>query len=420
MTKIYNGVPWFDQNENTVNAHGACILKEKDRWYLFGEYKTDDENKYIGFSCYSTADFTNWKFEGLALPPQREGLLGPDRIGERVKVLKCPKTGKFVMLMHTDDLKYCDPCIGLAIGDSIDGVFTFQGPLLYQGKPLKLWDMGTFVDSDETAYLLTHEGNIYRLSEDYTRAEELIAENIAPGGESPACFRAGGKYFLLFSHKTSWERNDNYYFMADNLRGPWEYKGLFCPQGSLTYNSQCSFVFNYDGEKGRVPIYVGDRWSYPRQASAATLILLPIEVGESGMEIPRYLEIWSPDTLDAVSIEPEKSLSFCSDVVGESCAISFHGSRIALFGRTIQEGGYGDIEIYSAGGKTVHKTTVDFYSLVPCEGLRYLSPVMPEGDYTLKVTVSGIGGVWYNKKGDRFGSKGCFVELFGWKTYTNS
>ena len=51
MAKIYNGIPWFDQDGNTVNAHGACILKEKGRWYLFGEYKTDDENKYIGFSC---------------------------------------------------------------------------------------------------------------------------------------------------------------------------------------------------------------------------------------------------------------------------------------------------------------------------------------------------------------------------------
>ena len=131
------------------------------------------------------------------------------------------------MLMHTDDLKYCDPCIGLAVGDSINGEFTFQGPLLYQGKPLKMWDIGTFVDDDGTAYLLTHEGNIYRLSKDYTQAVELIAENIAPGGESPACFKAKGKYFLLFSHKTSWERNDNYYFMADSLYGPWEYKGLF-------------------------------------------------------------------------------------------------------------------------------------------------------------------------------------------------
>ena len=48
---IFNGVPWFDQNGNTVNAHGACIVREHDTYYLFGEYKTDDKNMYNGFSC---------------------------------------------------------------------------------------------------------------------------------------------------------------------------------------------------------------------------------------------------------------------------------------------------------------------------------------------------------------------------------
>lgn len=46
---IFNGVPWFDQNGNTVNAHGACIVRENDTYYLFGEYKTDDKNVYNGF-----------------------------------------------------------------------------------------------------------------------------------------------------------------------------------------------------------------------------------------------------------------------------------------------------------------------------------------------------------------------------------
>lgn len=36
---IFNGVPWFDQNGNTVNAHGACIVREHDTYYLFGSTK---------------------------------------------------------------------------------------------------------------------------------------------------------------------------------------------------------------------------------------------------------------------------------------------------------------------------------------------------------------------------------------------
>lgn len=449
--RIYNGIPWYDQNGDPVNAHGACIVPAQGKYYLFGEYKTDDVNKYVGFSCYSTENFMDWTFHGLVLPPLKEGLLGPDRIGERVKVLENRATGKYVMLMHTDDMKYCDPCIGLAVGERIDGEFTFQGPLLFRGEPIRYWDMGTFVDEDGTAYLLTHEGNIYRLDESYTQAVELVAKDIAPGGESPAMFRAqeedGGKrYYLMLSNKTSWERNDNYYFTAKDLHGPWEYKGLFCPEGSLTYNSQCSFVFRYEGEGqrhpaagrepgknpgsgqeagragfledgkggGGLPIYIGDRWSYPRQASAATLVLLPIETGNGKMRIGEYLPVWSPDTLEKAVPEPEHSLAFRSNVPGESIRIAFTGERIVLFGNTDRHGGYGDIEIVDEGGACVHRTSIDFYSAVPDSGIRFRSPALPPGSYTVKITVSGENSTCVTKSGTRYGSDDFYIELTGW------
>lgn len=40
---ITNGIPWFDQNQEIVNAHGACLLKKEDKYYLFGEYKTEEK-----------------------------------------------------------------------------------------------------------------------------------------------------------------------------------------------------------------------------------------------------------------------------------------------------------------------------------------------------------------------------------------
>ena len=108
---ICNGIPWFDDQGKIVNAHGACIVEDAGRYYLFGEYRSDETNSFVGFSCYSSDDLSNWKFERIVLPIQKEGLLGPNRIGERVKVMKCPSTGEYVMYMHTDDTKYCDPCI---------------------------------------------------------------------------------------------------------------------------------------------------------------------------------------------------------------------------------------------------------------------------------------------------------------------
>ena len=32
---VVNGIPWFDDKGNIVNAHGACIVEENGRYYLF-------------------------------------------------------------------------------------------------------------------------------------------------------------------------------------------------------------------------------------------------------------------------------------------------------------------------------------------------------------------------------------------------
>ena len=223
---ICNGIPWFDDQGRIVNAHGACIVEDAGRYYLFGEYRSDETNSFVGFSCYSSDDLSNWKFERIVLPIQKEGLLGPNRIGERVKVMKCPSTGEYVMYMHTDDTKYCDPCIGYATSKTINGEYIFQGPFKIGNEPIRMWDMGTFQDTDGTGYLLIHEGDIYRLSEDYHSAEKRLVKNMAPGGESPAMFKKKGIYYFLFSNKTSWEKNDNYYFTAPTVSGPWKKGGL--------------------------------------------------------------------------------------------------------------------------------------------------------------------------------------------------
>lgn len=31
---VVNGIPWFDDKGNIVNAHGACIVEENGRYYL--------------------------------------------------------------------------------------------------------------------------------------------------------------------------------------------------------------------------------------------------------------------------------------------------------------------------------------------------------------------------------------------------
>lgn len=209
-TIIRNGIPWFDTDGKIVNAHGACIVRDGHRYYLFGDYKSDERNAFSGFSCYSSPDLVNWKFECIALDVQKDGMLGPNRVGERVKVMHCPSTGEYVMFFHADNLNYKDPYIGMATSDKIDGEYKIQGPLMYDGNPIKRWDMGTFQDTNGQGYVLIHHGEIYRLSSDYHTVEAKLP-NISGMGESPAMFKKNGIYFLLTSKLTSWEKNDNYY-----------------------------------------------------------------------------------------------------------------------------------------------------------------------------------------------------------------
>ena len=81
----------------------------------------------------------NWKFERVVLPVQPSGILGPNRVGERVKVMKYPSTGEYVMYMHADDMNYKDPHIGYATCSTIAGEYKLHGPLLYEGKPIRRW-----------------------------------------------------------------------------------------------------------------------------------------------------------------------------------------------------------------------------------------------------------------------------------------
>ncbi len=411
-TTLVNGVAWFDDHGRPVNAHGGGIVYHDGRYYLFGEYKTDDENVFNGFSCYSSTDLVTWTFERLALPAQPEGLLGPDRIGERVKVMRCPATGVFMMFAHTDDRTYTDAVIGLATSDTIDGEYSYQGAVTWNGEPLRGWDMGTFQDQDGTGYLILHEGDILRLSDDYRRVEERVAHNIAVGGESPALFRHDETYFLLFSNKTSWERNDNYYLSAPAIDGPWTNRGLFAPAGTLTWNSQCTFVLTRDGH---APLYMGDRWSFPHQASAATYVWLPLTITGDQLSLPEFWEAWDPSTDSSVTLTDAGAtveLTWATNLTGTVVDAPFATRRIALHGHTTPHSGYARVDVFGEDlAQPLASAIVDFYSLVEDRSWRYVSPPLPEGPKRIRVTNLGDMPIWFNKAGHQFGTDDTFVTI---------
>lgn len=424
---IRNGMPWFDDHGNIVNAHGACIVEEKGRYYLFGEWKSDESNAFPGFSCYSSDDLVNWKFERVVLTVQLDGILGPNRVGERVKVMKCPSTGEFVMFMHADDMGYKDPYIGYATCKTINGEYQLQGPLLYQGKPVQRWDMGTFQDTDGKGYLLIHHGPIYRLSDDYQSIEMEVA-HVKGSGESPAMFKKDGIYYMLYSNLTSWEKNDNFYFTAPKIEGPWTKQGLFCPEGTLTYNSQSTFVFPLKRGNDTIPMFMGDRWSYPHQASAATYVWMPMQVNGTKLSIPEYWQCWDFNTLKPVdilrkgkrvsmkNIKPavgwtENRGCFVSNAKGSVLAVPFRGTHVAVVGKSDCHSGYARVSVLNAKKDTVYSSLVDFYSKYSEKAIRIMTPEMEKGNYTLLVEVTGIKPVWTDKSKTIYGSDNTFVTI---------
>ncbi len=435
---IISGAPWFDQDRRPVSARGGGILKENGRFYFFGEFKQDHGNAFVGFSCYSSTHLANWRFESIALPSQPDGRLGPGRVGERPKVLKNPRTGEFVMFMHTDNSGYRDPAVGYATSSTVTGPYTFQGPLLFDGAPIKKWDMSAFQDDDGSGYLVTHSGNLYRLADDYRSVVAQVVSGIAQGHESPAIFKRDGLYYWLGSGLTGWERNDNNYYTARSLDGPWELRGHFAPEGSLTWNSQTTFVLPIIGERETTYVYMGDRWAHPRQNSSATYVWQPLRFAKDGsLSLPEYIQSWKIDlrsgawssaplsgnVIDLYSHDTGRfsadwkrhtdAAGFSdlrSDVAGATLEIPFTGTQVALYSVARDDGGFAELKINNARGETVLSSIIETYCLYTEASLKFISPKLERGDYTLTVTVLGERFFWQAKNA-AYGSKGQFVSV---------
>lgn len=434
---IYPGVPVLDDRGKTISAHGACIIEEKERYYLFGEIHSDTSNAFAGFSCYSSTDLRNWKFESVALSVQASGELSADRVGERPKVMKCPFTGEYIMYMHADSLGYKNQFVGYATSPVITGPYQFKGPLLFNGKPVKKWDMGAFQDKDGTGYILIHGGEIYRLNEDYKSITEQVSKSFVTGGESPAIFRKDNIYYWLGSHLTSWERNDNFYFTAMDIRGPWTNRGLIAPEGTLTWNSQTTFILPVQGNKGSTYMFMGDRWSFPKQHSAATYVWQPLTVEDGKISLPQFWESWSLNSrtgkatrvpVKGVEVPATDTQQFrytgkwlmlasdsgtfrTADKKGAEMAMHLNGKQFFLYGMRSPIGGYARISLQDARGNVLINAVIDFYCKYPSRELVYASPLLKKGNYTLKLEVLGEHGTWSDKKKSNYGSTGDMVSL---------
>jgi len=314
---LATGVAFMDTEGQRVNAHGGGIIREGDTYYMHGEVfsSTSTANNFVGFSLYSSKDLATWKNEGIILPTQASGELGPNRKGERPHIIKCPSSGEFVLYAHAASEDYqTDKEVVYATSSTVNGQYSYKGALKNASGTLAVHsDMSAYAD-DSGAYVVTESGHVYTLTADchgWVSDKTYGAVNGNSGGsESPTIFKAGSTYYWIGSNKTGWRANNNFYSTAPAMSGPWTYQGFLAPvkdesdeiSDERTWLSQSTWVQPIVGCSGTTYLYWGDHWDGTQDTSApgrhnslATYVFQPLVFDGIKISLPTYKATWKLD-----------------------------------------------------------------------------------------------------------------------------
>lgn len=344
------GAVWLDTDGNHINAHGGGIVYHEDRYYWFGEHKTEGvtgNTALVGISCYSSSDLYNWKNEGIALSvvddPSSEITKGC--VIERPKVVYNKTTKQFILWFHLE-LKgqgYNAARTAVAVSDNVKGPYHYiksyrpnknTWPMNFNPewakkdvneKDLKWWtdewkeeveeglfirrdfetgqmsrDMTVFVDDNGKAYHIhAAEENltlhISELTDDYLSfTGKWVALMPAGHNEAPAIIKKDDKYYLITSGCTGWEPNAARSFVANSIWGPWTFLGNPAQgeNAERTFESQGTFILPVAGLKERY-IFMADRW-VPKNPIDGKYVWLPLSFVNDRPVIKWYNE-WNLD-----------------------------------------------------------------------------------------------------------------------------
>lgn len=298
------GERWKDEKGNFINAHGAGVLFYKDTYYLFGEIKKgktrlvpnqsweDYRVEAGGISCYSSKDLLHWKYEGIALAPDKKDAssdIHTSKVMERPKVIYNGRTKQFVMWMHIDKEDYSYAHAGVAVSSKPEGPYKYIKSIQPNGQMSR--DMTVFKDDSGKAYLIyaSEDNNTMQvclLGDDYlspTKKYIRILEN--QRREAPAMFKYEGRYYLITSLCSGWDPNPARYAVADSVMGHWEQKGNPCigKDSATTFHSQSTYVLPLNDQNGSF-IFMADQWN-KLDLEDSRYIWLPLHIHRGRVEI---------------------------------------------------------------------------------------------------------------------------------------
>jgi len=297
---VVPGGDWKDDRGKIVAATEGGVVQVDGIWYLWGMDRSANNSAFVGINLYKSTDLVHWNFVKQILRHDSDPSLDNNAVVERAKILRNPRTGKYVMWMHYEGHNaYSVAEVAWATADKIDGDYKFQGHF----RPLDLdsRDLNVYQDDDGKAYLIcTTKGNqnvsLFLLDTSYTKIVSEVYRGSASNDmecEGHAIVKSAGTYYWMMSWCSGWDFNDNRYFTAKSLAGPWSTGKGVAPSGTHTYESQVGWAFPMPGNDGTNFVYMGDRWSV-NDFSLSRLVMLPFTVSAGTLAV-QWFDRWYPD-----------------------------------------------------------------------------------------------------------------------------
>lgn len=276
MGTIVNGsltefVQWLDDEGNIINASDGGIIEVDGVYHWYGQSLRElpaagrgmgGQTTTTGVVMYRSRDLIHWHYEGVILScsPNETGELKAPMRFERPKIIRNPKTGKFVLWCHY----VCWPGdhgstpgtaeAGVAVCDTVNGTYQWLGHCRPMDEHGLVRDCTLYQDRDGKAYYIFDRQqsptdrcqHIVELSEDYlSMTDHWQRLDSVFWREAAAVVWHDGYYFMITSDLTSWDFNQARYYRATSVMGPWEDMGDPCvgDDDHLTFHSQTTFIF---------------------------------------------------------------------------------------------------------------------------------------------------------------------------------
>ncbi|KAI1795999.1 galactan 1,3-beta-galactosidase [Ganoderma leucocontextum] len=364
---IVPGAHWTDTSGNSLQAHGAGIIKVGSTFYWLGEDKSHNSALFKAVSCYTSTDLVNWSRQNDALTPITNTMISSSNVVERPKVIFNSKNNEYVMWFHSDSSNYGAAEVGVATAKTPCGPYTYKASWKPLGADSR--DEGLFQDDNGNAYLLYASDNnqnfkITQLDADYYNVTTTVSQLNGATLEAPGIVKRNGVYWLFASHTSGWAPNPNKAFQATSLSGPWSSQADIAAESVRTYYSQNA----YDLPLGSNAIYMGDRWRSDLLGSS-TYIWYPLDFS-GGSPTLVAADVWSVNlaagtwsVASGTAYEAENGVRSGSSTILSDSSFS-GGSAVGYLGNggsvsiTVQGKGTAQwVSLYIANGDSAWRNT---------------------------------------------------------------